>query len=81
MSGTFYQFGEAITTSDATLQAGGKFDAVYVGGAGNITLFTGGAAILFTAVPVGSILPVAGTRVNATGTTATALVALRRGSS
>jgi hypothetical protein len=77
--GVTYQWGAAITPSDATVEPGGKFDAIYVGGAGNITLFTGGSAILFTAVPVGTILPVGGTRVNATGTTATAMIALYGG--
>ncbi len=50
---------------------------IYVGGAGNITLITAkGTVQLFTAVPVGWILPVRATRVNSTGTTATALVGL-----
>jgi hypothetical protein len=75
-TGQYFQFGVAVTPSDSTVQPGGKFDALYVGGAGNVTLFTGGAAILFTAVPAGTILPVGGTRVNSTATTATAMVAL-----
>lgn len=48
---------------------------IYVGGAGNITLVDlNGNVVLFTAVAVGFILQVAAKRVNATGTTATALV-------
>jgi hypothetical protein len=52
--------------------------SLYVGGAGNISLVTkrGTANVTFTAVPAGTILPVQVSRVNATGTTATAIVAL-----
>lgn len=74
-----YSIGIAITPSDATSQPGGKFDAVFVGGAGNVTMVTGGSAIAFNGLAAGSILPVGGTRVNATGTTATGLVALYGG--
>jgi len=65
-----------ITPSDTVnLQATAR--GIYVGGAGNITaVMMDGTVVLFTAVPVGSILPVEVNRVNATGTTATALVGL-----
>ena len=66
----------AVTPSDATSFTSGACKGIYVGGAGNITAIVGGVAVLFTAVPVGAILPIAATRVNATGTAATALVAL-----
>jgi hypothetical protein len=66
----------AITPNDATNFAGGACRGIYVGGAGNITAIVGGSAILFTAVPAGMILPIVATRVNATATTATAMVAL-----
>jgi hypothetical protein len=66
----------AITPSDVTNFAGGVCRGIYVGGTGNITAIVGGSAILFTAVPAGMILPIAATRVNATATTATAMVAL-----
>lgn len=66
----------AITPSDTVALPGGTTRGVYVGGAGNVVALIGGAAVTFTEVPAGSILPVAATRVNATGTTATALVAL-----
>lgn len=50
--------------------------AIYVGSAaGTITAIINGQAILFTAVPIG-ILPIQASRVNATGTTSTGLVAL-----
>lgn len=70
----------AITPHDSTDFASGKCRAIYVGGAGNITAIVGGAAVLFTAVPVGTVLRVAATRVNSTATTATAMVALYGGS-
>lgn len=50
---------------------------VYVGGAGNVTgVLLDGTTALFTAPPVGSIIPVQFKRINATGTTATLLVGL-----
>ncbi|QOG06002.1 hypothetical protein IGS74_15780 [Aureimonas sp. OT7] len=51
---------------------------VYVGGAGDIALADPltGAAVVFKAVPAGSILPVRTARVLATGTTATFIVGL-----
>lgn len=66
----------AITPSDTTVLPGGTTRGIYVGVAGNVVALIGGTAITFTAVPAGSILPVAATRVNATGTTASGLVAL-----
>lgn len=52
--------------------------ALYVAGAGDIELIPVGqsAAVTFTGVPAGSILPVRVARVLATGTTATGIVAL-----
>lgn len=71
---TTYGSAAAITPSDST-NLGGK--AIYVGGAGNVTVLTeSDATVLFTAPPVGSVIPIRFKRVNATGTTATALVAL-----
>jgi hypothetical protein len=50
---------------------------LYVGGAGNLTVDTvGGDTITFTGVLAGSFIPVQVTRVYATGTTATSIVAL-----
>lgn len=71
-----YSRAVAVTPSDATNFTEGACHAIYVGGAGNITAVVNGAAVLFTAVPVGTILPVRATRVNSTATTATAMVAL-----
>lgn len=70
---------------DSTNQAQGVFDAIYVGGAGNIVVVQPsvipGAADLtatFTAVPVGTVLQVRGKRINSTNTTATNMVVLYR---
>lgn len=72
-----YSVGVAVATSDTVNHANGEAQAIYVGGAGNVTLVCpGGAVILFTAPPVGSIIPIRNVRVNATGTTATVMVAL-----
>jgi hypothetical protein len=65
----------AVTASDST-----TFDSntigLYVGGAGNVTLTVNGSDVLFTAVPVGTIIPIRFSKVKSTGTTATAMVAL-----
>jgi hypothetical protein len=75
-----YSSGFAVTPSDTVdIRSGVLSDALYVGGAGNITAtMADGKDVLFTAVPVGTILPVRVSRVKATGTTATAIVALKR---
>lgn len=67
----------AVTPSDT---AEVTCRAVYVGGAGNVTLKQkGGTAITFTAPPVGAVLPVSldQGQIMSTGTTATLLVALQ----
>lgn len=52
--------------------------AIYVGGAGNLTVTMLGQSgtTLFTAVPAGTILPIQIKRLHATGTTAAAIVAV-----
>lgn len=67
-----------ITPSD-TVDEAVNFTEIYVGGAGNISVvpWSNGPAVVFTAVPAGSILRTCGIRVNATLTTATLLVGLR----
>ena len=67
----------SVTPSDtAALSAIPK--ALYVGGAGDITLrpLAGAADVVLKSVPAGAILPVRAKYVRATGTTATAIVAL-----
>jgi len=51
--------------------------ALFVGGAGNVAvIMQGGAAVTFTGVLAGQILPIRVSQVKATGTTATNIVAL-----
>lgn len=50
---------------------------IYVGGMGDVVAVTEeGAAVTFSAVPGGAILPIKAARVNSTGTTATNMVGL-----
>lgn len=71
----------AVTTSDTVdlapfAQSQNLTGMVYVGGAGNVTAVNqDGSTYLLTAPPVGSVLPIGVRRINATGTSATVLVA------
>ena len=68
---------EEVTPHDSTnLQNYSR--SLYVGVTGNVTVVmaSGGAVITFVAVLAGAILPVRCSRVNATDTTATSIVAL-----
>lgn len=70
-----YQGGRAVTPSDTVNQQG---RALYVGGAGNVSMLTvAGDVLTFIAPPVGTIIPVEFRRINATLTTATNLLALQ----
>lgn len=67
-------YAAAVVPSDVTRLD--QFPLVYIGGAGNVTVEdVAGNAVLFTAPPVGSLLPIRVSRVRATGTTATLMVA------
>ncbi|MCX8996189.1 hypothetical protein NOF55_16790 [Rhizobiaceae bacterium BDR2-2] len=68
--------GFAVTPSDGA-ELAQPSRALYVGGAGDlaVTLLSGDSVSL-GAVPAGSLLPLRVSRVHATGTTATAIVAL-----
>jgi hypothetical protein len=67
---------KVITPSD-TVDLLNPVSAIYVGGIGNVTcVMANDDVVLFSAVPVGTILPVACVRVNLTGTTASLLVGL-----
>ena len=70
--------GISVTPSDSTDLSITFSRAIYIGGAGDltVTMFNGGD-ITFKAVPVGSLLPVCARRIKATGTTATNILALR----
>jgi hypothetical protein len=71
-----YDAALTVTTSDANTYSVPV--AIYVGGTGNVTVTpsSGGADVVFTAVPAGAILPLRVTAVKATGTTATLMIAL-----
>jgi len=66
----------AITPSDSTVLQD-DLRALYVGGAGNVTVLTsGGQTVTFNGVPAGYILPISVKQVRATSTTATNILAL-----
>jgi hypothetical protein len=72
-----YNIASAVTTSNTVDLPGGICDALWVGGTGAITgVMEGGGSVVITAVPAGSLLPIKFKRINATGTTATVIVAL-----
>lgn len=67
----------AVTPNDSADLTVGQALSLYIGVSGDVALDTPTATnVLFKAVPVG-VLNVAATRVRATGTTATSIVALR----
>lgn len=75
----FSKLAAAVTPSDSV----GLVDItryVYVGGTGDLAVVMADdpaqAAVLFKAVPVGSLLPIAVSLIKATGTTATNIVAM-----
>jgi hypothetical protein len=71
-----YVRAEAVTPSDGA-ELAEISRALYIGGAGHVAVVTsGGDAVTFSAVPVGTILPVRVRQVKATGTTATNILAL-----
>jgi hypothetical protein len=64
-----------ITLSDTVDQF---WTGIYVGGTGNVNVdMESGGTVLFSAVPVGTILPIRVKRVRTTGTTATLLIGLQ----
>lgn len=67
--------GYSVTTSDGT-DLPTRPRAIYVGGTGDIVATMGGTDVTFKAVPVGSWLWISPTRIKATGTTATLMLAL-----
>jgi len=67
---------EAVTPSDAT-DLTYVSRGLYVGGAGNVAVvMVSGAAVTFTNILAGTILPIRLSRIKSTGTTATNLIAL-----
>jgi len=77
---TSYNVAHVEEKSDTVDFLYGVCDAIFVGTtAGNITLvLEDGNTVLFTAVPVGTILPVRAKRINSTGTGSSTFVALYR---
>jgi len=78
LQATSYGHAVAVTPSDSTALAI-PARALFVGGAGTITLDTTGGevGVLFSAVPAGATITLGVTKVHATGTTASGIVALR----
>jgi len=69
--------GVAVTPSDTT-DIGFVTRAVWVGGAGNLSVtLESGAKVLLSGITAGSMLPIKALRLWATDTTATLLVALQ----
>ena len=66
----------AVVPHDSTLLTN-VTRALYVGGAGNVSvLMAGDETVTLTGVPAGTLLPIRVRRVNATSTTATAITAI-----
>lgn len=70
------EFAAAVTPADGTDLTNGICRGLFIGVAGNVNLDVGGATVLFKGLSAGSILPVRASRVRATSTTATDIVAL-----
>lgn len=67
----------AVTPNDGADLPTSPAKALYIGGAGAVKVnMIDGTTVTFSGVPVGTILPVIVTRVYATGTTATLILAL-----
>ena len=76
---TSYNDAYAVTPSDSVSFAQGSTRAIFVGGAGTLSVVrASGNTVSFTvgANAIGFVLPFRVARVNATGTTATLIVAL-----
>ena len=67
----------AVTPSDsADIRSGQLTRGIYVGGPGNISVVMDNGTVVFTGVAAGTVYPIRVSRVNATGTTATNILAL-----
>lgn len=65
---------EVVTPHDANNFSGGECNYIYVGVTGNVVAICDGTAVTFTALAVGWH-PIRCTRINATNTTATNMLA------
>lgn len=69
--------GGEVVTPHASTNSTKPFRALFVGGAGTVTVASvDGSVVLFTGVVAGTVLPIHGIRVNAIGTTATNITAM-----
>lgn len=70
-----YRDGVSITPNDSTVIPATR--AIYVGGTGHleVTMYNG-TTVIFKAVPVGTVLEICVTKIKATNTTATLILAL-----
>ncbi len=67
----------AVTPSDTVNIANGPARSLYIGTGGTVIAINArGQAITFSNVPDGAVLPILTTRVKATGTTASGIIAL-----
>lgn len=67
----------AVTPSDTVNFPGGACRGLYVGVTGNVAVVdTTGVVVTYTAVAAGIVHPIRATRINATNTTATSILAL-----
>lgn len=67
-----------VVTPDDILPLTNPARGLWIGGAGNVSVeMYGGGTAIFSGIPAGTLLPVQVSRVNATGTTATLIVAGR----
>lgn len=76
MSSSPAYYAAAVTASDSVSLPGGACRALWVGVAGDVSAVCGSQAVVFKGAQAGSVIPASVTRVNATGTTATDIVAL-----
>ena len=80
MAYDMYTKAAAVTKHDSAAQTLLPCDALYVGGAGDVAvIMKGGTTVTFVGVLAGTVLPIGITRVNATNTDATSIVALESG--
>lgn len=68
----------AAALSDTVMQPSGPFDAIFVGGAGNVVVIPEDGVAQTIAAVAGATLKIRGKRINTTSTTATGLFALYR---
>lgn len=73
-----YQKAAAVTPADGSDLPGGVCRAVYIGGAGNLSVILGddSSPVTLTGLLVGTVYPICAKRIRSTSTTATNIVAL-----